>query len=359
MYGILVNELIPAGARAKMAKEVDVRGKVTVGDYVPPEAAGQNITARYVRARTRAIASAEGTGGLRVSDAAGDVHGLVANNIHLITNELGERSVELQLDSSKTGDCRTVNMAGTTLGSQTPTFEIMRECITLSDLPTVEWQEGAHIILRPAASVVRVYIGGISTEDTSVQLEFLLEKLAASGMPEVVAHIANTRFYAKLRNRVLTNEKKAYVNVMIARDEDPRLQELVDYLAKYGFSCVSIAPAPMFRATRGASITLMPLQENSTYENMIDLLPIAERISLQRGDPDFDLEGRAKSTYGNHSLRQMADHVARKTMDQTGSSETDIDRMFGWNENYYKKRMQLHYAGRAARVRRAKITSFT
>ena len=147
--------------------------------------------------------------------------------------------------------------------------------------------------------------------------------------------------------------------MMIERDEDPRLKKLVDYLATYGFYCVAIVPAPLFRATKGTAITLMPLEDNSTYDNMIDLLPIAETISLQRGDPDFDLEGRAKATYGNHSLRQMADHAARKTMDQTGSSETEIDRMFGWNEKYYEKKMQLHYAGRAARVKRARITCFT
>ena len=88
-------------------------------------------------------------------------------------------------------------------------YDVMRECIAAADLHTVEWQEGNHTIIRPASSVVRVYIGGFATEATSKRLEFLLERLAKCGMPEVVAHMGTTRFYAKLRNRVLTNEKQA------------------------------------------------------------------------------------------------------------------------------------------------------
>ena len=42
---------------------------------------------------------------------------------------------------------------------------------------------------------------------------------------------------------------------------------------------------------------------------------------------------------------------------RNGASEVEIDRMFGWNEAAYRKVMQLHYAGRDERVKRAKITS--
>eukprot|EP00966_Prymnesium_polylepis_P062897 1459693-Prymnesium_polylepis.1 len=76
----------------------------------------------------------------------------------------------------------------------------------------------------------------------------------------------------------------------------------------------------------------MPMTEGSTYNKFIELLPQAEKLARERGDPDFDLETRGESSYGNHSLREMADHVARQTMQETGASEIDIDRMFGWNE---------------------------
>jgi hypothetical protein len=119
-------------------------------------------------------------------------------------------------------------------------------------------------------------------------------------------------------------------------------------------------PAPFILATRGHDVTLMPLQEGSTYRNFIDLLPAAEAIVRQRGpDPYFDLADRTESSYGNHSLRQMSDRVARRTRHLTGCSEDDIDESFGWNEAANRKRQQLHYAGRSERVKRARITEYT
>ena len=103
----------------------------------------------------------------------------------------------------------------------------------------------------------------------------------------------------------------------------------------------------------------MPLSEGSTYQKFTTLLPEAEKLARERegGDPDFYLESRGEASYGNHSMLEMADHVARQTMSETGASDTDIDRMFGWCEAWYRKKMQLHYAGRDDRVKRAKITS--
>ena len=48
----------------------------------------------------------------------------------------------------------------------------------------------------------------------------------------------------------------------------------------------------------------------------------------------------------------------RANMSKTGASESDIDRIFGWNESWYRKKMQLHYAGREDRVKRAKYTAY-
>ena len=101
----------------------------------------------------------------------------------------------------------------------------------------------------------------------------------------------------------------------------------------------------------------MPLSEGSTYTNFIDLLKVADRLVQQEGpDPMFDLEGRDTSSYGNHSLRQMADHVARSTQSQTGATDTEIDRMFGWNEAFYRKLMRLHYVAKAVRLQLRRVT---
>ena len=73
-------------------------------------------------------------------------------------------------------------------------------------------------------------------------------------------------------------------------------------------------------------------------------------------DPELDLGGAVKPHFSNHSWRRFADKTARATMKETGVSEVDIDRFFGWLEHHYEKLMQLHYAGREDRVKRASVT---
>ena len=46
------------------------------------------------------------------------------------------------------------------------------------------------------------------------------------------------------------------------------------------------------------------------------------------------------------------DTVARQTMARSGASEQDSDIYFGWNENMYSQRMQLHYESNFTRERR-------
>ena len=169
-------------------------------------------------------------------------------------------------------------------------------------------------------------------------------------------------FYMNQRRELKDNEDKRYVNFAEASDE-VQLQEVLKLCKAWGLEeYVVITPSPLLRATRGVRISLtMPLSEGSTYQRFTTLLPEAEKLARPReregGDPDFDLESSGEASYGNHSMREMADDVARQTMSETGATETDIDRMFGWCEAWYRKKMQLHYAGRDDRVKRAKITS--
>ena len=139
------------------------------------------------------------------------------------------------------------------------------------------------------------------------------------------------------------------------RRGDPALERLVAWLTQFGFTAIS-TPGPFIRATRGHTLTLMPLCTASTYHGMVDQLPEAELLA--RPDSDFDLEGRSEASYGNHSLRQLADRSARDNRHRSGATEVEIDRMFGWNEAAYRKVMQLHYAGRHERVARMLITGY-
>ena len=74
-------------------------------------------------------------------------------------------------------------------------------------------------------------------------------------------------------------------------------------------------------------------------------------------DPELDLQGFAEPLWGHHSFRRFADTVARETMALTGATEQDIDLYFGWMENFYNQKMQVHYQSRFDRTRRTAVTS--
>ena len=268
------------------------------------------------------------------------------------------QSVELEIDDSKTGFPRTITMTGTTKGSGTKVYEAFEEYIAAAGFTVSTRQEGEYTIQQPVTYVYRVLLSTMDAQGP--ELQRMLSTLEHSGEGEVERHLATTRTYATRRAVVKDNCNRAYVNVAGGTTGCAlfgRLSSLLDTAGFAGMHCE--APAPFIRSTRGASITLMPLGEASTYRNFIDLLPAAEAIVGQRGaDPYFDLASRSESSYGNHSLRQMADRVARRTMSITGVSGEYIDAAFGWNEAAARKRQQLHYEGRAERAKRARITEF-
>ena len=53
-----------------------------------------------------------------------------------------------------------------------------------------------------------------------------------------------------------------------------------------------------------------------------------------------------------------SDTVARRYMEETGTSEAEIDIFFGWHEKVLLKAMQVHYASMSIRERmkKSKIT---
>jgi hypothetical protein len=336
MFGIFVNELLTTDKQA--------------------------ASAQYISKRMRVLAACEGVGGLRVGDACGadDCHGLVAENVYLLTQiSSGERTVELELDSGKTGFKRHVNMIGTTLTSKVPVYEIFSEFCKASGFVMETWQEGDFSVSRPCAKVARLNMLSMLDEHIGLFKNMLRDPRFERLQATRVTKAEDVIVYMNQRRELKDNENKRYVNFAEASDE-AQLQDVLKLCKAWGLEeYVVITPSPLLRATRGARVSLMPLSEGSTYQRFTTLLPEAEKMAQERegGDPDFDLESRGEASYGNHSMREMADHVARQTMRETGATETDIDRMFGWCEAWYRKKMQLHYAGRDDRVKRAKITS--
>ena len=73
-------------------------------------------------------------------------------------------------------------------------------------------------------------------------------------------------------------------------------------------------------------------------------------------DPELDLMGLAVPRGGHHSNRRLADTVARQTREETGVTEQDIDIIFGWLENYYSSKMQMHYESKFDREKRKAVT---
>ncbi len=71
----------------------------------------------------------------------------------------------------------------------------------------------------------------------------------------------------------------------------------------------------------------------------------------------FPADGKTPK-WSSHSLRRLADTVARRFREVTGVTEGEIDIYFGWMERVLKKAMQMHYASLSIKERmdHAKIT---
>ena len=48
--------------------------------------------------------------------------------------------------------------------------------------------------------------------------------------------------------------------------------------------------------------------------------------------------------------------MARQTREETGATEQDIDIIFGWLENFYSAKMQMHYESKFDREKRKAVT---
>ena len=140
------------------------------------------------------------------------------------------------------------------------------------------------------------------------------------------------------------------------------LYQVVHELAQAGLAkWARLTMGPLIRASAGSKIGLnhMPLSPDSTYTLLSKAMDMAYVManSAEKGpDPELDLMGSLRPKWSNHSWRRFADRVARETRPLTGATEVDIDLFFGWQEAFYKKLMQLHYAGRMDRVKRARVT---
>jgi len=319
-------------------------------------------TSDIIRARSMLFLALEAVGGLRVGEAlgAGDHHGIYANNMCILRDTRdGSVSVEGRLEHSKTKNPRWINMVGVTETSRVQVAGLLADYWKQCGIETTTRVEGVYEETRPDYWVVRVSLLGGSTD----HLSHLGKVLRNSSVRNVRALASNSILRATQRSSLKHDtEEKAYINVAGGKWNSPELRQVMLELRGAGLGRWSrLAMGPLIRASAGSKVGLnhMPLSPDSTYAILKEAMGMAyeQANSSESGpDPELDLMGALKPSWSNHSWRRFADKVARETRQTTGVSEVDIDLFFGWMEAFYQKLMQLHYAGRGDRVKRARVT---
>ena len=104
----------------------------------------------------------------------------------------------------------------------------------------------------------------------------------------------------------------------------------------------------------------MPLSVAAAAGPTKELLTLAaaEVAARPGGDKDLDVERGRAPHWSSHSLRRLADTVARRDQQANGVEDAEIDLYFGWHEAILLKEMRRHYAAYQLRerIKQARIT---
>tara|TARA_B110000037_G_scaffold183883_1_gene212349 strand:+ start:190 stop:522 length:333 start_codon:yes stop_codon:yes gene_type:complete len=100
----------------------------------------------------------------------------------------------------------------------------------------------------------------------------------------------------------------------------------------------------------------MPLTTSGAFTLTKEILTKAFELAnadASRQDPDLEIDLAAGELpkWSTHSLRRLADSVAKRYQEKSKTSEAEIDIYFGWNERVLLKAMQTHYNGLSMRQR--------
>jgi hypothetical protein len=336
---------------------------------------GGVIDAKYaknaeVAARTKVNVVTEGLAGLRIGEVAGggDAHGLLANETAILIDPEKEASdpkskvVEGHLEHSKTGFSRYFDVVGKSEKSGIEAARIYEEYWAMAGFKITETNQAGIKVRRPDFLVARVSLLGMNEND----VERLIGWAKTSKYASVAKHADSTRTYARQRYAAhgVASQAKKYVNVAGGDSRDKDLAKIVKELTAMGFTAHVIA-GPLLLATKGgkdSGFTLMPLAVSSVSGVIKELLDKAYELSVadpDKTDPDLDIRDGKTPKFSTHSLRRLANTIARRYRKETDSSEEEIDLFFGWNERVLLKAMQIHYMKLSIRERMdlAKITS--
>jgi hypothetical protein len=308
----------------------------------------------------------EGVGGCRIGEVAGagEVHGLLANNVAILEDpeaplgDLAKTVVEGYLEHSKTGYSRYFDITGCTVGSKIECAKVLQDYWRLAGMKVTTTMQAGVKVTRPDFWVVRVNLLGLDA--TRGDVERLQRALLASKSP-LVRREVKSKVADMLRRHAAKGADKKFINVASGAKDEPELLRALAELTTLGFEA-KIVPGPLLIATTGgrsAKLKDMPLSVSSTAAPTKELLTKTWELVDKRGvDPDLDLEPGKEPKWTSHALRRLADTIARRYMDEMNVTAAEIDIFMGWSEKILKKAMQIHYASLSIRERmsRARIT---
>jgi hypothetical protein len=322
----------------------------------------------FVSKREKVQFLCEGVGGCRIGEVCGggESHGVLANNLAFledpsVTDPMARSVVELKIEHSKTGFSRTLNLAAVTGTSKIRVADVFMDYCKEAGFKMVTTVQAGVRVTRPDFWVVRVSLLGLD-ETGLIKLLRVLEKEKS---PEVQQQLATTKSEARRRHIATGSEsqQKKYINVAAGDSSNRRLSDLTGRLTALGY-VAQLVDGPLLLSTTGGlrqMPKIMPYSTSSASAPTKELLTNAWLAGFVDGlsqDDDLDLPPGQKPKWSTHSLRRLADTVARRYRGETGVTEDQIDIYFGWNEKILLKAMQVHYASLSIKERMmlAKIT---
>ena len=322
----------------------------------------------FVSKREKVQFLCEGVGGCRIGEVCGggESHGVLANNLAFledpsVTDPMARSVVELKIEHSKTGFSRTLNLAAVTGTSKIRVADVFMDYCKEAGFKMVTTVQAGVRVTRPDFWVVRVSLLGLD-ETGLIKLLRVLEKEKS---PEVQQQLATTKSEARRRHIATGSEsqQKKYINVAAGDSTNRRLSDLTGRLTALGY-VAQLVDGPLLLSTTGGlrqMPKIMPYSTSSASAPTKELLTNAWLAGFVDGlsqDDDLDLPPGQKPKWSTHSLRRLADTVARRYRGETGVTEDQIDIYFGWNEKILLKAMQVHYASLSIKERMmlAKIT---
>lgn len=332
--------------------------KLAVEEVIPERCGNE-----FLESRETVQFDFEGVGGCRIGEVCGggETHGLLANKVAILTDEeTGLEVVEGHLEHSKTGFSRYLDMRGTTETSGIEVAQHIRNYWKAAKIPVRVTRQAGIKIERPDFYVVRVSLLGVGPAENQVPFTRLMAYLTKSKDPSVLEHLATSRSKGQQRVKVEGSESqlKKYINVAEGRGDSMELVQIRDELRALGFTA-NVVPGPFLLASTGgrkSARTIMPLSTSGAFTLTKEILTKAftkANANPTDQDPDLeiDLAAGEEPKWSTHSLRRLADTVAQRYRERSGTSEAEIDIYFGWNERVLLKAMQTHYNGLSMRQR--------